>query len=383
MLLLLATALAAELEQVRVFVGDRHAQLLLLADEAVAEPSVHTESRQPNRPAQAVVRLPGTDLDGKLEQAYAKDGDRWVIPVGQGGLERVLLEERSGGVWVTVELDLLRDASVTPVGDSGLLVDLRAPGADPDPSLPDSALLEKWLSGVSLTRNQEVSKPRKVVVIDPGHGGPPAPGAIGLTGTREADIALALSLRVAEEIKERADVDVVLTRTDDRHVSLDDRAAIANLVDLHSDTFDGVTAEDFHWRRKELEMNAFLATVRRCIDETFQCSEVAVFQTSVPVAHFHVFRHFIRNDRTVDNRRAVLQLAHLAQFDIGEFRVDRSAAPDHINVFQRRRMNCVRRMGRNIGMGHFVGRLLENPCAIDRHISDANHDDRVRVEVRL
>ena len=240
MLLLLATALAAELERVRVFVGDRHAQLLLLADEAVAEPSVHTESRQPNRPAQAVVRLPGTDLDGKLEQAYAKDGDRWVIPVGQGGLERVLLEERSGGVWVTVELDLLRDASVTPVGDSGLLVDLRAPGADPDPSLPDSALLEKWLSGVSLTRNQEVSKPRKVVVIDPGHGGPPAPGAIGLTGTREADISLALSLRVAEEIKVRADVDVVLTRTDDRHVSLDDRAAIANAVD--ADVFISIHA---------------------------------------------------------------------------------------------------------------------------------------------
>ena len=229
--LLLSAALGAELEQVRVFVGDRHAQILLLSDEAVVGPTVTTQGRQANRPAQAVIRLPGAALDAQLEQAYARDGNRWRIPVGQGGLEQVLLEERGGAVWVTAELDLLRDATLTPVGESGLLVDLRAPGAEPDPSLPDSALLEKWLSGVSLTRNTAVSKPRKVVVIDPGHGGDQAPGAIGLTGTKEADIALALSFRVAEELEERMDVDVVLTRTDDTHVSLDDRAAIANAVD--------------------------------------------------------------------------------------------------------------------------------------------------------
>lgn len=231
MLLLLSAALAAELEQVRVFVGDRHAQVLLLVDEPIEAPSVASEGRLGKQPARSVVRLPDAAIDARLKEAYGQEEGHWVIPVGQGGVERVLLEERAGAVFVTVELDLERDSSLAEVGESGLLLDLKAAGADPDPSLPDAHLLEQWLAGVSLSRQGgEVSKPRRVVVIDPGHGGE-ATGAIGLTGTKEADIALALSFRVKEELEERMDVDVVMTRTNDTHVSLDDRAAIANAVD--------------------------------------------------------------------------------------------------------------------------------------------------------
>ena len=231
MLLLLGTALSAELEQVRVFVGDQHAQVLLLTDAPIEKPSVHNELRSGVTPPRSVVRLPSADVDSSLKGAYAHEADQWVIPVGQGGLQRVLLEERSGAVWVTTDLDQVREVTLTPVGAGGLLVDLRVPGAEVDPSLPDAHLLEQWLSGVSLHRQgAEVSKERKVVVIDPGHGGQYS-GAVGLTGTLEDDIALALSFRVKDELEERMDVEVVMTRTDDTHVSLDDRAAIANAVD--------------------------------------------------------------------------------------------------------------------------------------------------------
>jgi N-acetylmuramoyl-L-alanine amidase len=64
------------------------------------------------------------------------------------------------------------------------------------------------------------------IVIDPGHGGAD-PGAIGPGGTREADINLAVSSRLAALlIRQRHEV--VLTRTGDVFLSLATRADLAN-----------------------------------------------------------------------------------------------------------------------------------------------------------
>ena len=55
------------------------------------------------------------------------------------------------------------------------------------------------------------------IVIDPGHGGSDS-GAIGYTGIREKDVALAVSLRT-EELLRRAGAEVIMTRTEDVDVS--------------------------------------------------------------------------------------------------------------------------------------------------------------------
>lgn len=65
------------------------------------------------------------------------------------------------------------------------------------------------------------------VVIDPGHGGRD-PGARGVTGSDEKDITLAIAQLVAERLAEDPQIRVVLTRTDDTYVSLEQRTAIAN-----------------------------------------------------------------------------------------------------------------------------------------------------------
>jgi N-acetylmuramoyl-L-alanine amidase len=65
------------------------------------------------------------------------------------------------------------------------------------------------------------------VVIDPGHGGRD-PGARGVTGSDEKDITLVLAQLVAERLAEDPQIRVVLTRTDDSYVSLEQRTAIAN-----------------------------------------------------------------------------------------------------------------------------------------------------------
>lgn len=69
----------------------------------------------------------------------------------------------------------------------------------------------------------------QTVVIDPGHGGHD-PGALSKDGKiREKDLALGISLRLAEQMRERfPSVKVIMTRDKDRFVELHERAAIAN-----------------------------------------------------------------------------------------------------------------------------------------------------------
>jgi N-acetylmuramoyl-L-alanine amidase len=64
------------------------------------------------------------------------------------------------------------------------------------------------------------------VAIDPGHGGTD-PGAIGPSGVKEKDITLAIARKVAPVLA-RDGTQVVLTRDDDRFVSLEERTARAN-----------------------------------------------------------------------------------------------------------------------------------------------------------
>jgi len=66
------------------------------------------------------------------------------------------------------------------------------------------------------------------IIIDPGHGGRD-PGALGARGSREKDVALAISKKVGEYIKENLpELNVVFTRSDDTFISLDERGRIAN-----------------------------------------------------------------------------------------------------------------------------------------------------------
>jgi N-acetylmuramoyl-L-alanine amidase len=65
------------------------------------------------------------------------------------------------------------------------------------------------------------------VVIDPGHGGHDA-GSSGPSGLTEKEITLDVALRLSRLLEDDLGAEVVLTRADDRYVSLEDRGAIAN-----------------------------------------------------------------------------------------------------------------------------------------------------------
>ena len=80
------------------------------------------------------------------------------------------------------------------------------------------------------------------IVIDPGHGGKDygAPGY--LKGVHEKRIALDLAKRLAEKIRKDIGCEVILTRSGDRYLTLEERTAIANtknadlFISLHTNS---------------------------------------------------------------------------------------------------------------------------------------------------
>lgn len=86
---------------------------------------------------------------------------------------------------------------------------------------PDDAVAQR---GSSRLITDEHAK--RVVVIDPGHGGRD-PGKVGTNGLREKDLTLALSKRLALVLEERG-YEVHLTRSTDEYISLQERPRLAN-----------------------------------------------------------------------------------------------------------------------------------------------------------
>jgi len=88
------------------------------------------------------------------------------------------------------------------------------------------------------------ARDRKLVVIDPGHGGID-PGAIGVKKTKEKDVVLAFGLKLKSVLEATDMIDVVMTRSDDRFLTLRERVKVAreNQADLfiaiHADTVRG------------------------------------------------------------------------------------------------------------------------------------------------
>ncbi|NOK12138.1 N-acetylmuramoyl-L-alanine amidase [Corallococcus exercitus] len=87
-----------------------------------------------------------------------------------------------------------------------------------------------------LTLAEQLGLKVRRVVIDPGHGGHDS-GAVGKAGTKEKEVALAISKKVADGLREKG-LEVVLTRDDDTFIRLEDRAKLAN--EAHGDLFISV-----------------------------------------------------------------------------------------------------------------------------------------------
>jgi N-acetylmuramoyl-L-alanine amidase len=107
-------------------------------------------------------------------------------------------------------------ASRTSTPDSGRRVALNASREPSENAAVHSKTLTRVL-GLKIGR----------IVIDPGHGGHDT-GTIGPHGLREKDLVLDVGLRLKALLERKTDAEVVMTRSDDTFIPLEERTAIAN-----------------------------------------------------------------------------------------------------------------------------------------------------------
>jgi N-acetylmuramoyl-L-alanine amidase len=225
------SARGATLEQVLLFMGQGHARLLLVLDEPASNVTTHSSPAVGSAPARATVMLEGVVISPKLLASYRARPGGAEMPVDQEGIEQLVFSAVGQTAQVVVELERARSASISEVGDRAYLLDMRLPDRSPDDSLPGAQALASWLEGLSMVpgkAREPRSQPR--IVVDAGHGGWDS-GAVGCTGTHEADIVLALARRVALGLERELNAEVLLTREDDTFLSLQERAAFANAHD--------------------------------------------------------------------------------------------------------------------------------------------------------
>jgi N-acetylmuramoyl-L-alanine amidase len=88
---------------------------------------------------------------------------------------------------------------------------------------------------------------KKTIVLDPGHGGID-PGAISRAGTKEKDVVLSFASVLRQALLATGKYNVVMTRSDDRFISLKNRVGVAREKDadlflaIHADTVRGKDA---------------------------------------------------------------------------------------------------------------------------------------------
>jgi N-acetylmuramoyl-L-alanine amidase len=121
----------------------------------------------------------------------------------------------------------------------------------PDPhriqvSVENAAFVSQTGDSTTLQRHDEYN-PIDVIVIDPGHGGDRS-GAVGKNGLKEKDVVLDIALRLETILEKSKRFIPVLTRREDKSVSLEERAQLANVargdlfVSIHANSSDQKSA---------------------------------------------------------------------------------------------------------------------------------------------
>ncbi len=173
------------------------------------------------------------------------------IPIGDGLLRMARIAQfRADIVRVVLDIDNIKEFKVFPLSDpSRIIIDVKGERKT-ELSRADESIqsLVPPPTEESVERPQEekpkpvtVFKPGKIrrIVVDPGHGGHD-PGAMNADGTREKDVVLQIGLKLAKKIRDELGIDVVMTRSSDIFIPLEERTAIANKV--NADLFISIHA---------------------------------------------------------------------------------------------------------------------------------------------
>lgn len=257
----------------------RRSELVVVGD--ILVPQVVARYRRDG--SQSQLRLMVTPSS---EHLIEQIGNRLVLTFEADGLDLVVpdfvpddrlneLRRDEGRPRLTLELGEAfgtYTSAITPAlgGSIELIIDLHSPEAAaatsiasaPIPAPPSAdAVVDLDLPALS-----DLPAPPTIrsIAIDPGHGGEDT-GTRGPKGTLEKEITLSVARRLRNAIERQLGLRVVLTRTGDTTVALDERAAVANnsradlFISLHANASVRETAtgaEVFHLSLAEYDEQA-------------------------------------------------------------------------------------------------------------------------------
>ncbi|MDD2310251.1 MAG: N-acetylmuramoyl-L-alanine amidase [Desulfuromonadaceae bacterium] len=188
----------------------------------------------PGKPGRVYVDLKRTRLGKNVRNITIGDGLLKGARVGQ---------YRADVVRVVLDTENFKEYKIFPLSNPARLV-IDVHGERPTEissltpvvtSMPERVVVPKLEVQTAVAgkwsrphKKPAISKIRRVV-IDPGHGGHD-PGAVGPSGLQEKDVVLAIGLRLRALFREKLGLDVVMTRSTDVFIPLEERTAIANKV---------------------------------------------------------------------------------------------------------------------------------------------------------
>ena len=198
----------------------------------------------PGKPGRVYIDLNRTRLGKGVRDVTIGDGLLKGARVGQ---------YKSDVVRVVLDTENIKDVKVFPLSEpSRLIIDVRGERRTEISRLEESiSIMPEKLVVPKLEEQPPVVEkkakpPRKMtiskirrIVVDPGHGGHD-PGAVGPSGIQEKDVVLSIGLKLRALLKEELGLDVVMTRSTDVFIPLEERTAIANKV--NADLFLSVHA---------------------------------------------------------------------------------------------------------------------------------------------
>ncbi len=202
-------------------------------------------------PGSAVLSRIYFDINGARLASGVKD-----IPIGDGLLKTARVAQyRPDTVRVVLDVENIRDYKIFTFSDPfRIIVDVKGErpteisalsptlkaavppvetvGRELLPVVPKEPVVEPPREQPApRPKVRTAVKPGKIrrIVVDPGHGGKD-PGAVGPLGMQEKDVVLAMGLSLAKKLRDELGIDVVMTRSTDVFIELQERTAIANQV---------------------------------------------------------------------------------------------------------------------------------------------------------
>jgi N-acetylmuramoyl-L-alanine amidase len=167
-------------------------------------------------PATAELRAPTRTIDAMVAHGAGASRPPTREPISITGVDRLPSRPAAGSRTAS--------AAPAPVPTPTPVVPRPAAASTTPPPTPQPPAANR-AGNYSLARQLGLTARR--IVIDPGHGGHD-PGTIGRRGLQEKDLVLDVALRLERLVRQELGTEVVLTRSTDVFVPLEERTAIAN-----------------------------------------------------------------------------------------------------------------------------------------------------------